>query len=242
MAGASALLGRKHSIVAAEKTLKGVHQAVDRGDLRLAVSRAITAIVQATSAAMSGPREVVERANRVIQEVRQVIHGAVIRRMSKTVAGLGAKKRKGPRGLKVRGSMIPPWVTRLQAGKLPPSRAKQIEEKKFRESVGLKTFTIREAAGDPGGTVIVAKNPWLLSTLLLKLGIPGEHMSIQQTGPYSGLLVERKPIIPHAPMTSAKYAVEMLTSILKHPTRATFFVKEALTKSPLSGMMETTWV
>jgi len=74
----SPLVGRRASIVDAEHTLKLAVSAYRRGDKRLSVSRAITAAVQAATASLRGPDEVVERADKVIQAVRRLVQGIVV--------------------------------------------------------------------------------------------------------------------------------------------------------------------
>lgn len=84
----SDLLGKKHSIVEAEHTLRIATGAYKRGDMRLAVSRGITAIIQASIASLNAPEEIVERSEHVVQGVRRIIQGAVL---SRALSGLGAK-------------------------------------------------------------------------------------------------------------------------------------------------------
>ena len=83
----SPLVGKRASIVDAEHTLKLALSAAHHEDRRLAVSRAITAAVQAATASIGKPQEVVERAERVIQAVRQLVQGIVIENALSGVAG-----------------------------------------------------------------------------------------------------------------------------------------------------------
>lgn len=76
----SDLLGKKHSINRAEQTFKSMKAAADEGNLRLAVSRGITVIIQATAAAYKAPAPIIRKAEILIQATRDIIHGAVIRR------------------------------------------------------------------------------------------------------------------------------------------------------------------
>lgn len=48
------------------------------GNLRLAVSRGITVIIQATAAAYKAPAPIIRKAEVIIQAVRTIIHGAII--------------------------------------------------------------------------------------------------------------------------------------------------------------------
>lgn len=76
----SDLLGKKHSIDRAAQTFRSMKAAVDEGNLRLAVSRGITVIIQATAAAYKAPAPIIRKAEVLIQATREIIHGAVIRR------------------------------------------------------------------------------------------------------------------------------------------------------------------
>jgi len=85
----SELLGKKHPIGAAERTFGLVKAAVEEGNLRLAVSRGITVVIMATAAAMRAPAAIVRRAEELIQATRDIVHGAVLKRVA--MSGLGAK-------------------------------------------------------------------------------------------------------------------------------------------------------
>jgi hypothetical protein len=88
----SDLLGKSHSIARAELTLRSVKSAAKEGNIRLAVSRGITAIIHATAAAYKAPAPIVRKAEAIVQEVRDVIQGAVIKKA--TLGGLGARYEK----------------------------------------------------------------------------------------------------------------------------------------------------
>jgi len=98
------LLGRRHSIVDAEHTYRIAAQAYGQGNLRLAVSRGITAVIQASIASMGAPEEVKERADRVIQGVRQIIHGAVLERAKRHLSELGVLSGRRPK------APLPRWL------------------------------------------------------------------------------------------------------------------------------------
>ena len=83
--GISPLLEKRQTIGSAERTLRLVMQALNKGDLRLAVSRGITAIIQAASASVGAKKSTVKRAGKVIQEVRNIIQGAVLTKISQSV-------------------------------------------------------------------------------------------------------------------------------------------------------------
>lgn len=87
------LLGQKHSIVDAEHTLQMTLRAFREGDLRLTVSRGITAVIQASIASVGALLEVKERADQVIQSVRKVIHGIAIQRAVAGLSDLGGRRR-----------------------------------------------------------------------------------------------------------------------------------------------------
>lgn len=91
----SDLLGKKHSIDRAELTFRSMKAAADEGNLRLAVSRGITVVIQATAAAYRAPAPIVHKAEILIQATREIIHGAVIRRAA--LEGLGGRLPRPPR-------------------------------------------------------------------------------------------------------------------------------------------------
>lgn len=91
----SDLLGKKHSINRAEMTFRSMKAAADEGNLRLAVSRGITAIIQATAAAYRAPAPIIRKAEALIQATREIIHGAVLRRAA--VEGLDGRLPRPPR-------------------------------------------------------------------------------------------------------------------------------------------------
>lgn len=94
----SDLLGKRHSIARAEQTLKTMKSAAEAGNLRLAVSRGITTIIQATAAAYKAPAPIIRRAEAIVQETRNIIQGAIIHRAA--LNGLGARfERKLPKRL-----------------------------------------------------------------------------------------------------------------------------------------------
>jgi hypothetical protein len=79
--GLSPLLVEKQSLVKARKTLVLAKSAAMKGDTRLGVSRAITAVIQASIvAALSSTRETKVNADRVIQGARELIMGIVVSR------------------------------------------------------------------------------------------------------------------------------------------------------------------
>lgn len=112
----SPLVGRRASIVDAEHTLKLAVSAYRRGDKRLSISRAITAAVQAATASLRGPAEVVERADKVIQAVRRLIQGIVVGGALSGTLGARSRTPRHRRGLTYRGPALPrtesekPWV------------------------------------------------------------------------------------------------------------------------------------
>jgi hypothetical protein len=61
-------------------TFRSMRAAVGEGNLRLAVSRGITVIIQATAAAYKAPAPIIRKAEALIQATRETIHGAVIGR------------------------------------------------------------------------------------------------------------------------------------------------------------------
>lgn len=88
------LLGRKHSIVEAEHTLQIAFRAYREGNLRLAVSRGITAVIQASIASVGAILEIKERADRVVQAVRKMIQGVALKRAAARVSALGVLPRR----------------------------------------------------------------------------------------------------------------------------------------------------
>lgn len=86
--GISPLLVETPRIAAARKTLRAARSAFRSGNLRLAASRAITAAVQAGIAGyLSRAPETKLEAHNIIEEVRELLQGIVIRQ-----AGVGLKK------------------------------------------------------------------------------------------------------------------------------------------------------
>jgi len=81
----SPLLKGKASIRRAEKTFDLAVSALKKGDARLAVSRAITAVI---IAARSGQKK---KADLLIKKVRKILQGMMISRMADTVAGLSGR-------------------------------------------------------------------------------------------------------------------------------------------------------
>ena len=77
------LLGRKHSVSSAERTLKIAFSAMRRGDRRLASSRAVTAAVQASIASVGANALTVKRAEKVVFEARRIIQSLVISRAAR---------------------------------------------------------------------------------------------------------------------------------------------------------------
>jgi hypothetical protein len=77
------LLGRRSPIVEAERTLKLALSALRRGDRRLAASRAITAIIQASTASVGATSDTLKRAWRVVFSARRLIHSIVIERAAR---------------------------------------------------------------------------------------------------------------------------------------------------------------
>lgn len=79
--GVSPLLVERPSLREAVRTMAGARSAAGRGDLRLGVSRAMTAIIQAGIAGYlaEGEREKLS-ADRVIQDARELVMGIVVQR------------------------------------------------------------------------------------------------------------------------------------------------------------------
>lgn len=82
----SSLLGKKHTVKQAERTLSLARSALRKGDKRLASSRALTAAVQAAVASVNKSSSIVNRADEVILSAREIIQGIVI---SRVVSRLG---------------------------------------------------------------------------------------------------------------------------------------------------------
>ena len=88
--GISPLLVRKQSLTGARHTMKIARQAAVKGDLRLGVSRAITAAVQAAIvAAQTGSRDVKHQADQVIQDARDLIMGIIVARAQRRLRKMG---------------------------------------------------------------------------------------------------------------------------------------------------------
>lgn len=149
-----ALLGKKHTLASAKHTLILVLRAVKQGDLRLAVSRGITAIIQATAAAVGTSGSTVSEAANVVQAVRNVIHGAVIKKAASSLGG----------GFRFRSR--DPFKSLNKKTPAP--------KKTFVKS--LKTVPI------PGGIFIPTKSPVLLETILMRSGIEGRNMTPRPDG------------------------------------------------------------
>ena len=126
----SELLGKKHPIGAAERTFVLVKAAVEEGNLRLAVSRGITVVIMATAAAMRAPAVIVRRAEELIQATRDIVHGAVIKRVA--LNGLMGARRPQP-------------VDKVEAlrRKLLQMERKEEEEKKTEEEIEKKSKKIK---------------------------------------------------------------------------------------------------
>ena len=75
----SPLLVEKQTLLMAKKTMTLAKRAAVKGDLRLGVSRAITAVIQASIvAACTGQRMTKIYADQVIQEARELIMKIVV--------------------------------------------------------------------------------------------------------------------------------------------------------------------
>jgi hypothetical protein len=77
------LLGRRHSIETAEHTLKTALSALKQGNARLASSRTVTAIIQASIASVGAPAPVVRRAEAITFEGRRIIQHLVLARAAR---------------------------------------------------------------------------------------------------------------------------------------------------------------
>lgn len=77
------LLGRRHSIATAEHTLRTALSAAKQGNARLASSRAVTAIIQASIASVGAPAPVVHRAEAITFEGRRLIQHLVLARAAR---------------------------------------------------------------------------------------------------------------------------------------------------------------
>ena len=176
----SELLGKKHSIVAAEHTLKLMHAAAAEENLRLAVSRGITAVIQATAAAMNAPDEIVERAERVVQEVRQVAQSAAIR---KVAMGLGVVRQRDvqDRPLPRRDEPNVPWAAFEAQEEIVPQTELVFDPSiEFQESM---LFQKRVGSPFPEETLQIegpipfeTQNSLLLTLFFSRQGIPMEDM------------------------------------------------------------------
>ena len=203
------LLGRKHSILKAQHTLKLVLQAVKRGDLRLAVSRGITAVIEASSAAVGAPEATVGKAKAIVEAVRKVIQGAVITKMD-SLSGprmrWSVPKRYGEKGYKSIGPLInrpKPAVTAASSGK------------------GLQTRVI------PQGIVVYSKSPILLQRLATALGIRDDDGVLATFSVHpDGLIVEGN---------SARQVVDTLNSVLFNPKTMTGSLVASLLSKRLFG-------
>lgn len=72
------------------RTERLARSAARRGDLRLAVSRGITAVIQATRVAqMRGDNRSLDQADAIIQNVRDLVQGAVLKRAAARLRKLG---------------------------------------------------------------------------------------------------------------------------------------------------------
>jgi hypothetical protein len=141
------LLGKRHTLAAAEHTLLLTLRAAKQGDLRLAVSRGITTIIQASSAAMGGSKETINKAANIVQGVRNVIHTAVI---SKQAAGM------------LDGRIRDPFSSMRRAVSKKTTPVKRTHD--------FKTMSI------PGGIFIPSNNPLALETFLMRGGVPGRAL------------------------------------------------------------------
>ena len=79
----SPLLVEVQTVGDAHRTLTLAFSAARKGDMRLAVSRAVTAIVQASVAAKCGQAgaSVLQTADGIIQKARDLVHGIVLEKL-----------------------------------------------------------------------------------------------------------------------------------------------------------------
>lgn len=79
--GLSPLLSKLQTLAMAKRTLKLAQRAAVKGDLRLGISRAITAVIQASIAAVKSSNKPIKiAADNVIQDARTLIMGIVVTR------------------------------------------------------------------------------------------------------------------------------------------------------------------
>jgi len=181
-------LGRKHSIVTAEHTFRIALSAFQRKDLRLAVSRGITAVIQASSAAIGAPEEIKERADKVVQGVRKLVQGVVIKR---AISGLSAIRPYRPRSM----SIMPKSSVQMKQEQ-EAREAKREQEEEFGPDIteivrgpGAAPVTIPweavrcEQAGMPGGPVFFpADDPYDLWDFFTGKQLPTYDMAICASG------------------------------------------------------------
>ena len=173
----SQLLGKKQKIADAEHTLKITLDAAEEGNLRLAASRGITAIIQATAAAVGAAPPIIRRAEAIIQTVRNIIQGVVIKKAALGSFGgrpastfwsrpYGGTKR--PREIKM-PSLLPKLI------KFPsvPREAPEFDP---------ATEKTRRFPAIPEGVILPSKKPFELHTLLMELGVPPKKMILHPDG------------------------------------------------------------
>jgi len=140
MLGAIELLAKSASVADAEHTLALALGAWKRGDRRLAISRAITAAVQAGIAGRrpSATEADIERSERVIQRVRNLVQGVVVGE-----ALSGFKKKRGPHPISFR---LPRWASddpeKAAKGVLARSKAAAAVRKEAREKLIAEQDTV----------------------------------------------------------------------------------------------------
>lgn len=183
-------IGRKHSIVTAEHTLRIAVSALRRGDLRLAVSRGITAVIQASTAALGAPQEIKERADRVVQATRKLIQGVVVRRAAAKLSDLAAFRRPG-----ASRSILPKTASERERA-AEEREEREVQEETFGPSIRIMTrgpgilptysqaSVVRcEEAGSPGGPVFFpADDPYDLWDFFTSRQIRPYDMAICAAG------------------------------------------------------------
>ena len=189
----SQLLGKRQKIVDAEHTLKITLDAAKEGNLRLAVSRGITAIIQAAAAAVGAAPPIVRRAEAIIQTVRNIIQGAVIKK-----AALGSLRYYLGNDTDVPLPILP-LPEDIKAQRLVEaflqSKVAKTEEQKAREKAEREfrwPIPIAEMPGSKGsirsgapavaeGITILSTDPFHLESFLIKAGgIDPERITVDR--------------------------------------------------------------
>jgi hypothetical protein len=88
--GISPLLTQSQTLSMARRTLGLTKSAHRRGDLRLTVSRGLTAVIQATVvAARTNNAKTILQADNIIQEAREILQGVIVQRAAAKLRKMG---------------------------------------------------------------------------------------------------------------------------------------------------------